>query len=354
MVAVQVCDGGTPNECATQSTPVTITAVNDPPVINSVAPPTATEDILYTYNATLSDADGLGQTWSLLGSHTCGGSIVAGTGAFTFTPLGPTPSSSCVVAVQVCDGGTPNECATQSTTVTITAVNDPPVINSVAPTTATEDILYTYNATRLDADGLGQTWSLLGSHTCGGSIVAGTGAFTFTPLGPVPPTSCVVAVQVCDGGTPNECATQSTNVTITAVNDPPVANAISPPAFAEDTQSIITLSYTDPETDLATACAVSSLTNVTETQACSCAAGVCTVGVTGTPLGYDGPASFNYTVTAATQVSNNATATLTIAGPLGFEVDNITDNGALSGCVTGTPNDCEPARCYFECEHSCR
>ncbi|HEU05170.1 MAG TPA: tandem-95 repeat protein, partial [Nitrosopumilus sp.] len=70
---------------------------------------------------------------------------------------------------------------------------------------------------------------------------------------------------------------------------------------------------TDAENDLATSAALSALTNVSITTAASCIAGVCTVGVTGT-TDYNGPASFTYTVTAGGQVSNVATATLTING----------------------------------------
>ena len=101
-------------------------------------------------------------------------------------------------------------------------------------------------------------------------------------------------------------------MTVAAVNDPPVANPISPPAFPEDTASTITLSYTDAEGDLATACAVSSPTNVTVSTPCSCTAGACTVGVTGT-ANFNGSASFSYTVTANGQTSNSAIASLTIS-----------------------------------------
>ena len=45
------------------------------------------------------------------------------------------------------------------------------------------------------------------------------------------------------------------SLTITAVPDPPVANPITPPAFDEDVAAVITLSYTDPDGDQATACA---------------------------------------------------------------------------------------------------
>ena len=86
--------------------------------------------------------------------------------------------------------------------------------STVGATTATEDTPYTYDADLTDPDGPGETWSPTGSDTCGGSVVPGTGVYTFTPAGPVPATDCVVSVQVCDGGTPDECAIQSTTVAI--------------------------------------------------------------------------------------------------------------------------------------------
>jgi hypothetical protein len=162
-----------------------------------------------------SDLDGPGQTWSLLGSDTCGGSIVPVSGVYNFTPAGPTPPPSCVVGIQVCDGGVPDLCDTETAPVNITAVNDPPAITSTAPATATQDMLYTYNAAATDPDGPGQTWSLLGSDTCGGSIVPVSGVYTFTPVGPTPPANCVVGIQVCDGGVPDLCDTEAAVVDIT-------------------------------------------------------------------------------------------------------------------------------------------
>jgi hypothetical protein len=105
-------------------------------------------------------------------------------------------------------------------------VNDAPVFTSVVPATATEDVPYLYAASADDADGAGQAWSLLPAHTCGGTVNA-AGLFSFTPAGPVPPPSCVVALQVCDGGAPNACAQQVATVTVTAVNDLP---SFTPPA----------------------------------------------------------------------------------------------------------------------------
>lgn len=122
------------------------------------------------------------------------------------------------------------------------------------------------------------------------------------------------------------------SLTVTPSVNAPVSANISPVAFNEDTQSIITLSYSDPQNDLATTCALSALSNITITQACVCSgAGVCTVGVTGTS-NYFGAASFNYTVTAGGDISNSALATLTVASVDDPPVaDNLTPASFASG-----------------------
>lgn len=115
---------------------------------------------------------------------------------------------------------------------------------------------------------------------------------------------------VTANGTASNSSTST--FTINNVDDAPVATNITPPAFDQNTQSIVTLAYTDIDTDKGTSCAITSPTNVTVTQACACdVAGVCTVGVTGTS-NYSGAASFSYSVTANSVVSNNASANLSI------------------------------------------
>jgi hypothetical protein len=113
---------------------------------------------------------------------------------------------------------------------------------------------------------------------------------------------------------------------------PPVAVAISPANFNEDTESVMTLVYSDIDSDLASTCSVSRLNSVTVTTACSCSAGgICTVGVTGT-LNYNGAGSFDYTVTANSVASNTVTSAFTIDSvsiscPTGFVA--IEGNGIL-------------------------
>ena len=123
--------------------------------------------------------------------------------------------------------------------------DEAPVIDSSAPATATEGVLYSYNATRTDADGPGQTWSKTAADTCGGSVGASTGEYGFTPAGPAPPPSCVVAVKVCDGGAPELCDTQETTVAIT-----PVFNSLAStgqPQLSGSTRPGTTMSVTAGE-----------------------------------------------------------------------------------------------------------
>jgi hypothetical protein len=95
-----------------------------------------------------------------------------------------------------------------------------------------------------------------------------------------------------------------------ALNSAPVASNLLPNSFNEDTAQAISLVYNDSEGDSATTCSVSNLSNITAS-ACSCNLGSCSVTVTGTS-NYNGPASFDYTVTAGGVVSNTASAAFTI------------------------------------------
>jgi alpha-tubulin suppressor-like RCC1 family protein len=223
-LAIQVCDHGAPELCVAQTATISIVPTNDPPVITSVPSGAAVEGSAFAYLATSTDVDSTDLTWSVLPLDTCGGTIDAASGSYAFTPPTPVSPSSCILAIQVCDGGTPEACATQTTTVAIALINDGPLIDSTPAAQAIEDVPYVYNATRFDPDGPSQSWSVLTTHTCGGTIDAASGVFTFTAPGPVPASSsCRIALRVCDGGAPNRCTSQSTMIGITAVDDPWIA-----------------------------------------------------------------------------------------------------------------------------------
>lgn len=223
------------------------------------------------------------------------------------------------VTFVVNDGAANSNSATK--TVSVTAVNNAPVITSAAPTPATEAVLYTYNATATDVDGPTFVWSKLGADTCAGSAInVSTGAYTFTPGAPIPPASCVVAIQVCDNGAPNLCATQTTTVTITPVNNPPTANPVTVNALAgiPVTYAAGTLGGTDPDATTVTVnTGAGPLSLVNLASVALNADGSFTVSPT---PGFSGAASFQYHVIdtgtpgSASSVTP-ATVTVNVNGP---------------------------------------
>lgn len=132
-----------------------------------------------------------------------------------------------------------------------------------------------------------------------------------------------------------------------APNKAPVSLNISSLTLIEDIQTIITLSYSDVDLDLAAVCGLTKLANVSITQPCSCDLfGVCTVGVTGAS-NYSGAAQFYYSVKANNLVSNSAKATLNITPindtPIISAILNQSTNEDIIKAVSFTISDVDSA-----------
>ena len=236
---------------ATEVFTITVTPVNDGPIITSTAGTTATEDTLYTYTATVTDPDdannGTDLTWSLSGAPA--GMVVSNTGVVTWTPAeGVTTSGA--VTLTVSDGNEDGAVdATEVFTISVTPVNDGPTITSTAGTTATEDTLYTYTATVTDPDdannGTDLTWSLSGAPA--GMVVSSTGVVTWTPTEGVT-TSGAVTLTVSDGNEDGAVdATEVFTITVTPVNDGPTITSTAGTTATEDTLYTYTATVTDPD-----------------------------------------------------------------------------------------------------------
>ena len=196
-------------------------------------------------------------------------------------------------------------------TLTIDGTNDAPVANAITPASFNEDVQGVITLSYSDTESnkaTSCTPSNLSNVTVTQACACAAGVCTVGVTGTLNYFGAAsFDYTVSDGAVSNVV---TATLSITSVNDAPLAANITPAAFSEDVESIITLSYSDVELDFATSCTPSNLSNITVTSACSCLAGVCTVGVTGT-LNYFGAASFDYTVDDG-DVSNVATATLTI------------------------------------------
>ncbi|MEK6780591.1 MAG: Ig-like domain-containing protein [Bacteroidota bacterium] len=201
-------------------------------------------------------------------------------------------------------------------TINFTPVNDAPVaVNDI--TTTPEDILLNGNVLTNDSDvegntltvtqfvinsityPAGNTASIAGTGTL---LIIGNGSFTFTPAlnsnGPVP-----LATYTIGDGTLIASATLT--ITITPVNDAPIANNHSI-STAEDTGASITMSGSDVEGSALTYAIVTPPTNGSLSV-------VVGAGVTYTPnANYSGPDSFTYTVNDGVLTSVAATVSITV------------------------------------------
>ena len=137
--------------------------------------------------------------------------------------------------------------------------------------------------------------------------------------------------RVCDSD--NACSANTTiTVNVAAVADAPVGTLSSISNFDEDTSAeggteIVTLTYTDAESDAAVSCAITATSGVYISQDCACAAGVCTVGITG--FGHNTGASyFDYTVTTG------VAPTTSVAERVSFSLNAISDNPIARGDIS--------------------
>ncbi len=246
--------GGTLNggvDTTTGSFSITITAVNDPPAFTLGSNPTVLEDaasVTLTGWATgisrgPADESSQSLTFSLTAANpslfSAQPAINPATGDLTFTPATNANGTTTVDVSLQDSGGTLNggvDTATGSFSITITAVNDPPIINLGANPTVLEDsgaATYTSWATGISpgpANESAQTLSLSltavnpALFSVQPAINTTTGTLTFTTAANANGTTTVNYSLQDSGGIANggvDTATGSFSITITAVNDPP-------------------------------------------------------------------------------------------------------------------------------------
>jgi len=206
---------------------------------------------------------------------------------------------------------------TLSTPLTIYRFNSAPVAANFAPAAFGEDLSSTITLSYSDAEGDNAT-------SC---VVSNLSNVTITQACSCTGGACTVGVQgtsnyygsgsfqftVSSDGLTSNLATAS--LTILSVDDAPVVANTPGTALTEDVAAIISLPYTDVENHKATACTITTASNLLyDPNACTCdGSGNCSISVSGTS-NYSGPASISYTVTANGLTSSAGTRSFTING----------------------------------------
>ncbi len=210
---------------------LTVHSVNDPPVLTSSLTAQATEDVLFTYTATATDAENSPLTFTF--SDYSGWLIPSGN-QISGTPAEGITSGSFTITVS--DGSL---VYSGVVTVTVGLINDPPVLTSSMTAQGTEDILFTYTATATDPENSPLTFTFSDYPdwlTPSGNQISGTPTEGIT--------SGSFKVTVSDGSLED---TGEVAVTVIAVNDPPVLTSSLSAEATEDVLFIYTATATDAE-----------------------------------------------------------------------------------------------------------
>jgi len=265
LVTVRLHDnGGTANGGVDTSDPqtftITVTAVNDAPSFVKGANKVVLEDAAaqtvtgWATGVKVGPANESAQTLTFTTTNNTNAALfsaqpaVAVNGTLTFTPAANTSGSATVTVQLSDDGGTANggvdTSAAQSFTITVSAVNDAPTLDAIAPLTINEDSgLRTVNLSGIGAGG-GESQPLTVTAVSSNTLViphptvsysspSGTGSLSFTPVANAYG-AATITVTVKDGQLVNGSAVQTFVVTVTPVNDPPTLNAIADVALKEN------------------------------------------------------------------------------------------------------------------------
>lgn len=210
VLTLGACSGGGGSGGSATLPPGTVIGTNSAPFFTSTPPTSAVEAASYSYQATATDANGDSLSWALITAPA--GMTVSATGLVSWTP-GSSQIGSHNVQLDVSDG---QVSTSQNWTINVTAAgggNQPPVITSTAPTTATEAQLYSYQAVASDPNGDTLTWSLTTKPT-GLTVSSSSGLVQWTPSS-AQVGNHNVTLEVNDG---TVSASQSWTITVSAAS----------------------------------------------------------------------------------------------------------------------------------------
>ncbi len=220
---------------------ITVKPVQDAPVAEDQAV-TTDEDTAVEITLVATDVDGDTLTYSIVGQPGHGTVALVGD-VVTYTPA-ENFNGTDTFTFKANDGTVDSDVAT--VTITVTAVNDAPVIGDIEETTIPEMVAYSFMITAADIDSTFLAYSLTG-ETYGAEVDTTTGEFTWTPTEAQGPGTYNFTAKVCDDAATPLCAEKAFTINVTEVNRPPVLTEIGPKSIAAGSELTFTAEATDPD-----------------------------------------------------------------------------------------------------------
>ena len=234
---------------------ITVTEVNQPPILNLIGNKTGSEGSLLTFQASVTDADVPAQivTYSLEnglgGAVPVGASIDSTSGVFSWAPTEAQGPGTYTFDVVATDNGSPALSDRETITVTVNEINLAPGLSVPVAVSGDEQTLLTFTAVATDGDLPANqfTFSLQGTVPTGASIDPVSGVFSWTPTEAQGPGAYDITVRVTDNGTPNAFIEQTVRLTIGDANQSPAITSASAVAVPENQTSIMTVTASDAD-----------------------------------------------------------------------------------------------------------
>ncbi len=204
-------------DSTTKTYTIIVTNVNEAPVISGTPASSVTQDVAYSFTPSASDPyTGSVLTFSI--SNKPGwATFDTATGALTGTPGNSDVGSHSGIVISVSDGALSTALPTFS--ITVVNVNDAPVIGGTPPTTATQDVLYSFVPTATDIDvGTTLTFSI-SNKPAWATFNTATGALTGTPTNSDIGSYSNIVISVSDGAVTT--ALTAFSISVGNTNDAP-------------------------------------------------------------------------------------------------------------------------------------
>ena len=304
---------------------LTVVNVNDAPMINGIPVTNVLQDATYSFTPSASDID-FGNTLSFsITNQPAWATFNSVTGALTGTPGNADVGTTTGVVISVSDGALSSSLSAFS--ITVSNVNDAPVISGAPTTQVNEDSAYGFVPSASDID-VGTTLSFsITNQPSWTTFSAVTGALTGTPSNADVGTTSGVVISVSDGVLSSSLAAFS--ITVANVNDAPVISGTPVTQVNEDSA----YSFIPSASDVDAGSTLSfSITNQPSWTIFSAVTGA----LTGTP----GNADVGTTSGVVISVSDGALSSSLAA--FSITVANVNDAPVISGTPATQVNEDSP------------